>query len=65
MRAATVNTGPVVAFLDRAEKHHRRVAERIKELDARSLVSEPVLADVMTLSARSSGRQLERTCQAR
>ena len=38
MRAAIVDTGPLVAFLDRAEQHHRWVAERIEELDTPLLV---------------------------
>src|SRR5262249_29758778 len=44
MRAAIVDTGPLVAFLDRAEKHHRWVADRIEELDTPLLVCEPGLA---------------------
>ena len=52
MRAAIVDTGPLVAFLDRAEKHHRWVAERIEELDTPLLVCEPVLAEAMHLLAR-------------
>jgi predicted nucleic acid-binding protein len=51
MRAAIVDTGPLVAFLDRAEKHHRWVAERIEELDTPLLVCEPVLAEAMHLLA--------------
>jgi uncharacterized protein len=43
MRAAIVDTGPLVAFLDRAEHHHRWVAERIEEL----VVCEPVLAETI------------------
>jgi predicted nucleic acid-binding protein len=54
MRAAIVDTGPLVAFLDRAEKHHRWVAERIEELDTPLLVCEPVLAEAMHLLARFS-----------
>ncbi len=52
MRAAIVDTGPLVAFFDRAERHHRWVVERIEELDAPLLVCEPVLAEAMHLTAR-------------
>ena len=45
MRAAIVDTGPLVAFLDRAEQHHRWVAEKVEELNAPLLVCEPVLAE--------------------
>jgi len=54
MRAAIVDTGPLVAFLDRAEKHHRWVAEQIEELETPLLVCEPVLAEAMHLLARFS-----------
>ncbi len=49
MPAAIVDTGPLVAFLDRAERNHRWVAERIGELEAPLLVCEPVLAEAMHL----------------
>jgi uncharacterized protein len=52
MRAAIVDTGPLVAFLDRAEQHHRWVAEQVEELDPPLLVCEPVLAEAMHLLAR-------------
>jgi uncharacterized protein len=52
MRAAIVDTGPLVAFFDRAERHHRWVAERIVELEAPLLLCEPVLAEAMHLLAR-------------
>jgi uncharacterized protein len=52
MTAAIVDTGPLVAFFDRAERHHSWVAERIEELDAPLLVCEPVLAETMYLLAR-------------
>ena len=52
MTVAIVDTGPLVAFFDRAEQHHRWVAERFEELDAPLLVCEPVLAEAMHLLAR-------------
>jgi len=57
MRAAIVDTGPLVAFLDRAEQHHRWVAERVEELDTPLLVCEPVLAESMYLLARFARAQ--------
>ena len=46
-----------MAFLDRSERHHRWVGQRIAELDAPLLVCEPVLAEVMFLLARSGKGQ--------
>jgi predicted nucleic acid-binding protein len=57
MPAAIVDTGPLVAFVDRAERHHRWVAERIEQLDPPLLVCEPVLAEVMHLLARFPAAQ--------
>ena len=57
MPAAIVDTGPLVAFFDRAEQHHHWVAERIEELDAPLLVCEPVLAEAMYLLARHAQAQ--------
>lgn len=51
---AIVDTGPLVAFFDRAEQHHRWVAERVAELEAPLLVCEPVLTEAMYLLARHS-----------
>src|SRR6266566_1690351 len=45
MRAAIVDNGLLVAFLDRAEQNHRWVAARIEDLDPHLLVCEPVLAE--------------------
>jgi predicted nucleic acid-binding protein len=52
MTAAIVDTGPLVAFLDRGEQRHHWVAKRFDELDAPLLVCEPVLAEAMCLLAR-------------
>ena len=54
---AIVDTGPLVAFFDRAERHHNWVAERIEELEAPLLVCEPVLAEAMYLLAAHSKAQ--------
>lgn len=48
-RAAIADTGPLVAFFDRAERHHPWAAERVRELEAPLLVCEPVLAEAMYL----------------
>jgi predicted nucleic acid-binding protein len=52
MRDAIADTGPLVAFLDRAERYHRWVAEQIQGLEAPLLVCEPVLAETMHLLRR-------------
>lgn len=52
IRSAIVDTGPLVAFLDRAERHHRWAAEQVRQLEAPLLVCEPVLAETMFLLAR-------------
>jgi predicted nucleic acid-binding protein len=57
MQAAIVDTGPLVAFLNRAERHHDWVTERIEELQAPLLVCEPVLAEAMYLLARHPDAQ--------
>ena len=52
MTAAIIDTGPLVAFIDRAERHHTWVAERLEELDGPLLICEPVLAETMYLLRR-------------
>ena len=49
MPAAIVDTGPLVAFFDRTERHHQWVRERITELEPPLLVCEPVLTKTMYL----------------
>lgn len=57
LHAAIVDTGPLVAFLDRAERHHAWAVECVRELEAPLLVCEPVLAEAMHLLARLSKAQ--------
>jgi uncharacterized protein len=49
---AIVDTGPLVAFLDRAERNHAWITGCIKELQAPLLVCEPVLTETMYLLGR-------------
>jgi len=48
-RAAIVDTGPLVAFLDRGERYHAWTVEQVQSLDVPLLVCEPVLAEAMYL----------------
>jgi len=52
MPAAIADAGPLVAYFDRSERHHRWAVERVEELEAPILVCEPVLAEAMFLLAR-------------
>jgi uncharacterized protein len=49
MRAAIVDTGPLVALIDRGERHHAWVRQCLPELEVPLLVCEPVLAEAMYL----------------
>jgi len=44
-----VDTGPLVAFLDRRERHHAWAVEQMRELNAPLFVCEPVLTEAMFL----------------
>jgi len=46
---AIVDTGPLVAFLDRRERHHTWAVEQMRELNAPLFVCEPVLTEAMFL----------------
>jgi predicted nucleic acid-binding protein len=54
---AIVDTGPLVAAFDRAERYHLWTADRVKELEAPLLVCEPVLTEATYLLARSQRAQ--------
>jgi predicted nucleic acid-binding protein len=47
MAAAIVDTGPLIALMDQAERHHGWAAARIEELELPLLVCEPVLGEAM------------------
>ena len=48
-RAAIVDAGPLVAFLDRGERSHAWTVDQVQSLDVPLLVCEPVLAEAMYL----------------
>lgn len=48
-RAAIADTGPLVAYFDRAERNHPWSVERMRELEPPLLVCEPVLVEAMHL----------------
>lgn len=48
-RWAIADTGPLVALLDRHERHHRWAVEQIKNLAPPLLVCEPVLVEAIFL----------------
>jgi predicted nucleic acid-binding protein len=54
---AIVDTGPLVAVFNRAERHHSWVAGCIEELEQPLLVCEPVLAETMYLLRRHPAAQ--------
>ena len=54
---AIVDTGPLVAFFDRRERHHAWAVERIRALAAPLLVCEPVLTEAMFLLGRLPAAQ--------
>jgi uncharacterized protein len=49
---AIVDTGPLVTFFDRSERHHLWAAARVERLDAPLLVCEAVLTEAVCLLAR-------------
>lgn len=57
LRAAIVDTGPLVAFLDRGERYHAWTVEHVQDLDVPLLVCEPVLAEAMYLLSGQSKAQ--------
>ena len=54
---AIVDTGPLVALLDRAQRHHQWCVGQIKELVPPMLVCEPVLVETLFLFNRNPDAQ--------
>lgn len=51
-RSAIVDTGPLVAFLDRRDAHHEWTREQLWNLDTPLLVCEPVLVETLFVLRR-------------
>ncbi len=45
MPSILVDAGPLIAFADRSDKHHRRVASYLRRFDGRMVTTWPVLAE--------------------
>lgn len=56
-RQAIIDTGPLVAFLDKDEKHHQWARDQITQLTEPLLVCEPVLTETMFLLSRFPAAQ--------
>lgn len=52
---AIVDTGPLVAFLDKGQSHHLWVKQQIRKLQEPLLTCEPVLTEAVFLLARIPG----------
>ncbi len=52
-RWAIVDTGPLVALLDRAEQYHAWATRQVEQLDPPMLVCEPVIVETMFLLNRN------------
>ena len=59
IRAAVVDTGPLVALLDENERHHHWAADCVQRLETPLLVCEPVLSEAMYLLSDLSDAQDE------
>lgn len=53
MRAVLIDTGPLVALLDRSDAHHERVVEALADIQDRLVSVWPVLVEAMYLLAFS------------
>lgn len=56
-RSAIVDTGPLVAYFDRRERHHAWVVAQLQQLAPPLLVCEPVLTETLFLLSRHPAAQ--------
>lgn len=57
-KQAIIDSGPLVAFLDRDEKHHKWTIDHVRQLSAPLLVCEAVLTETIFLLQRLPTAQL-------
>lgn len=57
MRNVLLDTGPLVALLNRSERSHERCAEFLKGFDGLLVTTEPVLTEAMYLLQAAKGGQ--------
>ena len=58
IKRVIIDTGPLVAFLDRDQKHHKWAAEQVKSFEEPLLVCEAVLTETMFLLKKEPAAQL-------
>lgn len=59
MRSILVDTGPLVALFDNADKYHERALRFLEHKDVELITSLPVVAEAMALLSFSLDTQLE------
>jgi predicted nucleic acid-binding protein len=55
VKPVLLDTGCIVALLDRSERHHRRAVEVVQDIEAPLVTCEPVLAEACYLLRRVVG----------
>ena len=55
MRNVLLDTGPLVALLDRSERSHQRCIDFLRTLEGRLVTTEPVLTEALYLLQAARG----------